>query len=191
VPSIANQERFLTELLAWAERERVELFYFEAFDEPWKTMEPNGVGPCWGLYTRERSAKHAVISIRQAATGLAYYTVDPCRAVDTRNPTGPVGGPALAAGADRTFTIAQTCNVPASAKAVTVNVTVTAASDPGDLRLFPAGGCTFGSSLNYAAGQTRANNATTGLDADGRLTVRSAQAAGTVHFVLDVTGYMQ
>jgi exo-beta-1,3-glucanase (GH17 family) len=25
-------------------------FWFEMFDEPWKINEPNGVGPCWGVY---------------------------------------------------------------------------------------------------------------------------------------------
>src|SRR5262249_33237582 len=32
-----------------------------------------------------------------------YFTLAPCRVVDTRNATGVFGGPALVAGADRTF----------------------------------------------------------------------------------------
>ena len=30
-----------------------------------------------------------------------FYTVTPCRLVDTRNPTGPYGGPSLSANSDR------------------------------------------------------------------------------------------
>lgn len=191
VPSVANQERFVRELLAWAESEKIELFYFEAFDEPWKMNEPNGVGPCWGLHDKDRRAKHAVASVKPAYKDLRYYTVPPCRVADTRSAAGPLGGPALAAGADRTFKVRDACGIPPTAKAITVNLTVTDATDAGDIRLFPAGGCTVASSLNYSAGRTRANNATTALDTNGELTVRSAQAGGTVHFILDVTGYHQ
>jgi hypothetical protein len=34
-------------------------------------------------------------------SGAAFYTLTPCRVVDTRDPTGPLGGPALNAGGDR------------------------------------------------------------------------------------------
>ena len=40
-----------------------------------------------------------------AAGGLNYYTVAPCRIADTRNAIGPFGGPAMNAGASRTFAI--------------------------------------------------------------------------------------
>ena len=36
-----------------------------------------------------------------------FYTVTPCRVVDTRNSSGPFGGPALAANSDRTFVVAK------------------------------------------------------------------------------------
>ncbi|MGH7535144.1 MAG: IPT/TIG domain-containing protein, partial [Gemmatimonadales bacterium] len=51
---------------------------------------------------------------------LAFYTITPCRVVDTRT-THP---PALVAQANRTFTIGGTCNVPASAKSISLNLTV-------------------------------------------------------------------
>lgn len=31
-------------------------FWFEMFDEPWKTNEPNGVGPSWGIYEKNGAA---------------------------------------------------------------------------------------------------------------------------------------
>ena len=96
------------------------------------------------------------------------------------------------AGADRTFTLAGQCGIPATARAVSVNVTVTAPSATGNLRLYPAGTTLPGvSSINYSAGQTRGNNAIVSLNAAGALTVRCVQAAGTVDLILDVNGYFE
>ena len=124
------------------------------------------------------------------ATG--FFSLAPCRVVDTRNAAAPLGGPALAAGADRTFTVRGTCGIPATAGAISVNVTVTQGTAAGDLRLRPGGTpLPLVSTINYGAGQTRANNATVLLGPGGTVTVRSAQATGTVHFLLDVNGYYQ
>jgi exo-beta-1,3-glucanase (GH17 family) len=57
-PSIGNQERFVRELVAMARKHNIEFFFFEAIDEPWKTAEPNGVGPHWGLFDANRTPKH-------------------------------------------------------------------------------------------------------------------------------------
>ncbi len=116
-----------------------------------------------------------------------FFTLAPCRAVDTR--TAP---PALAAGSTRTFPLAGHCGVPVTARAVSLNVTVTAPSAAGDLRLFPAGApLPAASTINYGPGQTRANSATPRLGAAGDLSVRCDQPAGTVHLVLDVNGYFE
>ena len=124
------------------------------------------------------------------ATG--FFSLSPCRVVDTRSATAPLGGPALAAGADRTFTVRGACGIPTSAGAISVNVTVTQGTAAGDLRLRPGGTpLPLVSTINYGAGQTRANNATVLLGPGGTVTVRSAQATGTVHFLLDVNGYYQ
>jgi hypothetical protein len=81
--------------------------------------------------------------------------------------------------------------VPATARAVSVNVTVTGPTSAGNLRLFPAGGPEpLASTLNYAAGLTRANNAIVGLRA-GELSLRVGQASGTVHVIVDVNGYFE
>jgi hypothetical protein len=47
------------------------------------------------------------------------------------------------------------------------------------------------SSINYSAGQTRANNAVVPLDGAGRFAVRCDQAAGSVHLLVDVNGYFE
>jgi len=45
--------------------------------------------------------------------------------------------------------------------------------------------------INYSAGQTRANNGLFALGAAGDVSVRCDQPSGTVHFILDVSGYFQ
>lgn len=121
-----------------------------------------------------------------------FFTIAPCRLLDTRNATGDYGGPALVAGQDRTFVAAGTCGIPATATAVSVNVTVTAPTIAGNLRLYPAGQpLPLVSTVNYAAGQTRANNAVVPLDASGAFTIRCAQASGTAHAIVDVNGYFE
>ena len=118
------------------------------------------------------------------------HTLTPCRAVDTRGATGPAGGPALVAGAQRAFTLAGSCGVPANAYAVAVNVAVTQPTGSGLLTLFPGGTTAPATStINYSAGQTRANNTILLLGAAGDFRVMCAQASGSVQFVLDVTGY--
>ncbi len=91
---------------------------------------------------------------------LGYHTVAPCRLADTRNPIGPSGGPALTAGAPRAFPATGLCGIPATAQALAVNVTVTAAPAAGNLRLYPADTAEpLVSTLNFMASQTRGNNA--------------------------------
>jgi len=123
---------------------------------------------------------------------MSFYTLSPCRLVDTRKAAGSRGGPALAAGVARTFPIAGACLVPSTAWAVSLNVTVTQPTAMGNIRLFPGGTpSSLTSSLNYAAGATRANNAIAALGSAGDLTVLANQASGSVHLILDVNGYFE
>ncbi len=121
----------------------------------------------------------------------SLYTVVPCRLVDTRNPTGPLGGPALQPSSRRTFTLAGVCNLPTTARALLLNVTAVSPTAAGDLRFFAADlPVPLTSVLNFSAGQTRTNNAIIGISATGDLTVQN-DAKGTVHLVIDVNGYFQ
>ena len=56
----------------------------------------------------------------EAQTGLQFFAVTPCRAVDTRSGFGGI----LPASVQRNFTIKGVCGVPPTAKAVSLNVTV-------------------------------------------------------------------
>jgi hypothetical protein len=138
----------------------------------------------WG--TPSESGNYA---LARACSGppTNFYTVLPCRLVDTRLPSP--GNP-LRAKEDRTFAVAGSCDIPADAVAVSLNVTATASSAQGHLRLHPGGSTVpTASTINYAVGQTRANNAIVPLGALGDVAVYSGQGTGTVHVILDVNGY--
>lgn len=125
-----------------------------------------------------------------------FHTLPPCRVVDTRLPESPNGGPALAAGTPRNFTLAGVCGIPASAVAVAVNVTAVGGSAAGNLQLYegsladpPADGPA--AIVYYPAGAARANNAVVSLCTVGTINAFAAQESGAVHLVLDVFGYFE
>lgn len=123
----------------------------------------------------------------------SYFTLTPCRLLDTRDPSGPYGGPALSGGAERTFVLAGRCGIPDSATAVSVNVAETGPQGGGHLRIHPAGTpLPDVASINFAAGQTRSNNAILPLGVSGGVSVYAGIGSGLrVDLVLDVTGYFQ
>jgi hypothetical protein len=89
--------------------------------------------------------------------------------------------------------LADRCGIPATARAVSANVTVTGPSAAGDLRFYPAAqGLPGASVINFTPGQTRANNAIVMLNADHALAVRDDQPSGaTIQLILDVNGYFE
>lgn len=139
-------------------------------------------------------AHQAAILLASAASPppARFYTLPPCRVLDTRNAAGTLGGPALAGGAQRVFPVVGVCGVPGDAAAVAYNLTVTGGTTAGDLRLFATGDATPPTSvINYAAGQTRANNGVVSLNGPipGSVTVQCD--GGAVHSILDVNGYFR
>lgn len=134
----------------------------------------------------------ASTALQGGVASLRFHTVAPCRLIDTRRSADPLGGPGLAAGSVRTFALANVCGIPATAQAVSINVTVTQPSAAGHLRLYPAGSALpTVSSINYLTGQTRANSGIVVLGPGVSLAVLCAQASGTTHFIMDVNGYFQ
>jgi len=121
-----------------------------------------------------------------APTQGSFFTVSPCRLVDTR--TG--NGPALVPGSERSFAASGLCGIPAGAKAVAINVTAINAPDSGRVVVY-SGAVPTTSTVTYSAGQTRANNAIVQLETDGSFKVMAVQATGTLPLTVDVTGYFQ
>jgi hypothetical protein len=128
-----------------------------------------------------------------------FHSVTPCRIVDTRNAPNSVGGgsgtggPALSSTASRDFPIQGQCGVPVGAKAAVLNVTITQPTQDGHLTLWPSGTTKpLVSTLNFAAGEPAiANGAIVPLSTNPNdLSIQPGLAAtGTVHVILDVTGY--
>jgi hypothetical protein len=142
------------------------------------------------------TADFAATATAGASTGVLeahdvydFYTVVPCRALDTRSTS------ALASGVVRVIAVAGACGVPASAKAVSINVTAVAPTGAGYVALWPADlAQPLTSVVNFPAGTTRGNNAILTLATDGGgglAAVAAVAGGGTVHLVVDVNGYFQ
>jgi glucose/arabinose dehydrogenase len=151
------------------------------------------------------AANHGIVTPASPATytavydpftpppGTDFHTLTPCRVIDTRNPAGPLGGPALTGNVSRVFDVRGACGIPATAASIAVNVTVANPTRTGFLRMYPWGtNAPSTSILNFSAGQTRSNNAILRL-ADGRFTAAAAVAGtgGTAHLIVDVVGYFE
>ena len=164
------------------------------FTIPTSNSGPYGIttGPDGNLwFTEFNSAKVAMLRPPAATPGARLYPLVPCRLVDTRSGDGPDGGPALVGGTNRLFRLAG-CGIPSTARAVAANLTVTQGSAGGSLTIYPVDVENPGtSSINYRAGQTRANNVILTLGTNSSIFVRCAQPSGAVHFILDVSGYFQ
>ncbi|MFK8029566.1 MAG: glycosyl hydrolase family 17 protein [Gammaproteobacteria bacterium] len=61
-----NQARHFKELEQWAKKESITVFFFEAFDEPWKgdPNSPLGAEKHWGLFKVDRTPKQVILQTR-------------------------------------------------------------------------------------------------------------------------------
>jgi hypothetical protein len=123
---------------------------------------------------------------------LDLYAVPPCRLIDTRQPSGPLAGPVLQPFTQRTFTAAGACGIPATARALMLNATVVQPVGGGYVTLFPTGvAAPLTSTINFSAGQIRSNNAIVPLGFGTGAFVTKNGSGGTVHLVVDVSGYFE
>jgi hypothetical protein len=120
--------------------------------------------------------------------GQGFVPVPPCRIADTRNPTGPYGGPSLGAAQTRTFAItASACGIPANAQAFALNITVVPLGPLGFLSVWPAGQPQPGvSTLNSSDGRIKANAAIVPAGTSGSIDVF---ASNPTNVILDINGY--
>ena len=74
------------------------------------------------------------------ASALSFYPLTPCRVADTRNATGPLGGPSLGANTSRAFPVqSSSCHIPSTAQAYSLNVTAVPHGTLGYLTTWPTG----------------------------------------------------
>ena len=116
----------------------------------------------------------------------SFFTVTPCRLVDTRGGNGP----ALVPGQERTFNSSGICGIPAGAKALAINVTAIDAAAGGHVVVY-SGAFPSTATINYTPGVNRANNAIVALELDGSFKVMAVQPTGTLQLAIDVSGYFQ
>ncbi|HXN47522.1 MAG TPA: hypothetical protein VN893_12825 [Bryobacteraceae bacterium] len=119
---------------------------------------------------------------------LSFYPVTPCRVADTRNAAGLFGGPELAAGTTRSFTIpAGACYVPSNAVAYAVNVTVVPDTTLAYLTAWPAGSPRpNASTLNSWDGAVVANAAIVPAGTNGAIDI---YVTDNTQVILDINGY--
>ncbi|MGH7428312.1 MAG: RHS repeat-associated core domain-containing protein, partial [Candidatus Methylomirabilaceae bacterium] len=120
-----------------------------------------------------------------ASPADGFYTLTPCRVLDTRNQGAPVQ-----AGETRIVPMAGACGIPATASAVAINLTVVDATERGEMTAMPATAVAVPVStvISYPAATTRANNAVLKLG-NGALAFYSRQSSGSAHLIVDVNGY--
>ena len=121
-------------------------------------------------------------------TALAFFPVTPCRVVDTRLAAGPLGGPSLGTNGSRTFPILSSpCNLPATAKAYSMNFTAVPGGPLGFLTTWPADQPQpLVSTLNANLGGITANAAIVPAAANGDISVFVSNPSDVV---IDVNGY--
>jgi hypothetical protein len=136
---------------------------------------------------------------------LALHTISPQRYLDTRfdgggpfPPQGNIGEFFVFDFGDPDYFAGGLANeVPAEAKAIACNLTVTSGTSGGNLRAFPANSDVIPlvSNVNWTTGQTVANYAivaaATPAEGDFMASVglHNASTRGSVHVIVDISGY--
>ncbi|MFF4880982.1 hypothetical protein [Micromonospora sp. NPDC000668] len=121
--------------------------------------------------------------------GAAYTALTPQRVLDTRAALGVPGTVPIPADTEVVLALPQINGMPAAdISAVVLNVTVTAPTTAGFLRVYPDGTTLpDASTVNFVPGETVPNLVTVPMS-NGNLRVRNT-ASGTVHVVADLQGY--
>jgi 6-phosphogluconolactonase (cycloisomerase 2 family) len=134
------------------------------------------------------AASPVTVVVAGPPPGLRFVPVTPCRIADTRNPVGPFGAPFVAAGTTRAFAVPDSaCNIPATAQAYSVNVTVVPKGPLGFLTMFPCGqALPLASTLNSTDGRVKAAAAIVPAGTSGGV---CAFATNNTELILDINGY--
>jgi hypothetical protein len=140
-----------------------------------------GVGACNVTMTQNLAVTAVFI---EPGYGFQLTAITPCRLVDTRSTGGPIQG-----GSSRDFTVPQLggCDIPATAAAYSLNVTVAPPGPLGYLTIWPTGEAQpVTSLLNSPDGRTKANAAIVPAGDNGAVSV---YVSNTTNVILDIDGY--
>lgn len=128
-----------------------------------------------------------------SSLGLRFWTLTPCRLLDSRSPSGPLGGLPLPGYGTVQLPILGDCGIPPEARALAANYTVIP-SVAGHLKAFPAdlGTEPAATVVSFRAGAARANNGLLRLGADEYGSVKLVNSSGgSLHVIIDVVGYFR
>lgn len=125
-----------------------------------------------------------------------FFPLPPCRVLDTRLATGPLGAPALqplgSSANPRRYAVAGVCGIPSTAVSISANLTVTNVAALGNLVVYPLGvALPNTSSISFRPGRTRANNDLVYLSETGSIFTVFNNSAAPMDFILDVNGYFE
>ncbi|MGW8778668.1 PKD domain-containing protein [Streptomyces sp. NPDC055796] len=147
-----------------------------------------------GAYTVTVTAKDATSGVQGVnrldfvTSGSEFTTHAPTRLLDTRSGLGAAQAKVPGRGSVA-LKIAGAARIPAGARAVVLNVTATNATGAGHVVVQPESyGFDEGSNLNYAAGQTVANQVIVPVGKDGSVQLLNG-GWESVDLLADVTGY--
>jgi phosphoesterase family protein/List-Bact-rpt repeat protein len=148
-------------------------------------------GACAGTQTCTltiNSAQSASASFTQTGPlGLRFVPATPCRIADTRLANGPFGGPFVSGQTSRSITIpSSACNIPATAQAYSLNVTVVPHGPLGYLTTFPCGQSQPLVSTLNSDGRIKAVAAIIPAGSNGAVCFF---ASNDTDLVLDINGY--
>jgi uncharacterized repeat protein (TIGR01451 family) len=134
------------------------------------------------------NATDSTVIAAAAPQAFRLVPITPCRILDTRNATGPFGGPIISGGSSRDFAVpSSACSIPATAQAYSLNVAVVPTTTLGYLTLWPAGQTRpLASTLNSLDGRIKSNAAIVPAGTGGAVSVF---ASDTTHVILDINGY--
>ena len=121
-------------------------------------------------------------------SALAFFPLTPCRVADTRDFSGPLGGPSLVGNQGRSLPIlSSSCQIPATAQAYSLNLTSVPKGYLGFLTIWPTGMSNpWVSTLNATTGNITANAAIVPAGNGGAIDVFVQNDSD---LVIDVNGY--
>ncbi len=143
----------------------------------------NNKGQIVGVYFPSNNY-HGFLATPVSSQPLQLVTVTPCRLVDTRLTGGPIQG-----GTSRSFTLPGLggCNIPTTAAAYSLNVTVVPDGTLGYLTIWPTGeNQPVVSTLNSTDGRVKANAAIVPAGTSGAVSV---YVSDTTNVILDIDAY--
>ena len=143
-----------------------------------------GIGSCSITMTGNLAVSGVFM---QTGAGIQLIPVAPCRLVDTRPGSG--GGGPIQSGSSESFTLPGLggCNIPTSAVAYSLNVTVVPQHTLGYLTIWPTGEAQpLVSLMNSSDGRVKANAAIVPAGTQGAVSV---YVTDTSNVILDINGY--